>query len=455
MTNKIGNAAIIFIFCFVSACNSDVRPSAPITNAEQAARETIRQEVISAFLQQDFARLEAMAEQYRRSKSRTPSGLWTLGRFYAAFGSLYPQGTPPEVWLEASKATLSWAEKFPESPTPRIAHAAILSKYAWEIRGYREAGAVQEETWAPFHENQSSARAYLEQHKSIAAADPHWYALMLSILKTESADDETIKQYYLEGVSREPLYLPTHMEALYNFIPKWGGSAQEVDDFILLATRQVEKPQRDMLYARLYWASASNQYHDKDFFRETRADWPRMRRGMKAVVGEYPDVWNIFHFTNFACYAGDKKTTGEYMSLLQEHEADSWFENYTDYKLCKEWVFNGGPDIDRAQAMFYQKMAEEDLLQQQRLRRMEVNLRYKEQMLPEYAKRLQELQEKSRNTKVASMEEARAGGDELMKLHDMIHELKNRDVFTDWGLDYGETGPGSAPAGTEENQPAR
>lgn len=445
--NKIGSTVNLFFCCLVSACNSDIRSSAQITNAEQAARETIRQEVKSAFLQQDFARLEAMAQQYRGSKSRTPSGLWALGRFYAAFGSIYPQGTPPEVWLEASKATLSWVDKFPQSPTPRIAHAAILSKYAWEIRGYHEAGAVQDEAWAPFHENQSSARAYLEQHKSIAAADPHWYALMLSILKTEGADDETIKQYFLEGVQQEPLYLPTHMEALYNFIPKWSGSAQEVDDFILFATEQVEKAQRDMLYARLYWASSSNQYHGHDFFRETRADWPRMRRGMKSVVGEYPDLWNIFHFANFACYAGDKKTSREYLGLLREHEADSWFENYTDYKLCKEWVFNGGPDIELALEMFNQKMAEEDLLQQQQLRRIEVNLRYKERMLPEYARRLQELQEKSENTKVASLEEAKARGDEFMKLRDTIHELKNRDVHTDWGLDYGETGARSAPTG--------
>jgi hypothetical protein len=102
--------------------------------------------------------------------------------------------------------------------------------------------------------------------------------------------------------------------------------------------------------------------------------------------------------------------------------------------------------MERALAAFNEKMVAEDLLQQQRLRRMEINLQYREKMLPEYTKRLEELNEKSRNRKVFSLEEARATGDELKSLNDTIFELKNRDVFTDWGMDYEGAGSESSPS---------
>jgi hypothetical protein len=439
MTTTVGNLVRVSVLCLVSACSPDIRPPLQTTDAEQATRERIKQEVQKDFLKKDFAALEAKVAQYRQAKSRTPSGLWTLGRFYSAFSALYNEREPAESWLKASKIALAWAKQYPDSPAPHIVYAMMLSEYGWRFRGYDTASEVDDKAWEPFHKNQALARAYLEQHKSVAARDPNWYAVMLSILKTEDVDAETIRQYYLEGVKLEPLYLPLHMEALNNFIPKWGGSAEEVDDLILLATEQVEKSQRDMLYARLYWASMNFQFHEDEFFHVTKVNWPRMRRGMTAVVHEYPDIWNIFHFTFFACYAGDKEVAAIYIPVLQPYEAGSWFENYTAYKLCKEWIFNNGPNVDQALIEFNAKMQAEELEQQDRLlngdKYYKRNQQYKEQMKQEYARRRQELIQKSR-TVVPGTPAFDQMGHEFDKLDDLEMELNMRDPYTDWGLDY-------------------
>lgn len=438
MTKRTVLIVTISIIC-LAAVTYAVFTHKPVTNIEQATRGSVSQEVINAFLAKDFDKLEELAAKYRESKSRTPSGLWLLGRFYYAFYQIYGQRDSVEIWAQASKDAKEWINQFPDSPTPHIAYAHILSKIAWEHRGYGSGSQVEEDDWEPFHENQRSARAYLEQHKSIAARDPHWYALMLSILRTENVDDETIRQYYLEGVKLEPLYFPMHMEALYNFIPKWGGSIEAVDDFILLATRQVEESQRDMLYARLYWASVTNQFPEDRFFHETKVDWNRMKRGMKEVVTEYPDIWNIFYFTFFACFAGDKEVPTKYIPILLKYEGDSWFENYTGYKLCKEWIFNNGPNVAQALVEFNAEMEAEALWQQQLLRNgekyYEKNLRYKEQIIKDYERLKKEVAKKKFDP---SSEEVKRLYEEFGQLHELQHELHMRDLLTDWGLDYDE-----------------
>lgn len=315
--------------------------------SEIALRAQITQESELAFIDENFARLEEMARDYRTNRTRTPSGLWRLTVFYAGVqGVLDEARRSPPGMREAKMASHErrvrrWVERYPESPSAHIMSGIALIERAWSYRGSGYAHTVPPEAWPPFHEHVAKARAYLEEHKTIAAADPRWYQAMLEVARLQSWEQERFDTLLEEALTREPLYYQTYFEALEHLLPKWHGDVEAIERFAQAAVKRTAAQEGRGMYARIYWYASQVQY-DNDLFKKSLAVWPRMREGFDDVVARYPDPWNLNNFAKFACLAGDKAKTRELLARVQPQVVRQAWDPESLLQQCVAWATGEG-----------------------------------------------------------------------------------------------------------------
>lgn len=313
-----------------------------IAASEFAERNAITEATKRSFLSDNFEKLEKVSGVYRREKSRTPSGLWKLSIFYAAINEATGQckkGRDPDVaFPPLEEKARKWVEAYPASPTAHIVRSLVLTDRAWAHRGCGYAETVSEEGWVGFRRYIAAARANLEEHKAIAAVDPEWYEEMLTIARAQQWALNDFNGLFSEALAREPQYYQTYFMALEYLLPKWHGSAEEIEDFAQDAVGRTKDLEGQGMYARLYWYASQTQFKN-DIFRNSLAGWPQMKAGFEDIVRRYPDSWNLNNYARFACLARDKPKTVELLKRIDESSvvAEAWVPSLLKDE-CAAWA---------------------------------------------------------------------------------------------------------------------
>jgi len=200
-------------------------------------------------------------------------------------------------------------EKYPNTAFSALAEVEYWIAYAWNVRGSGYASSVTPDAWRLFRERMEKAEQILINTKPYSAELPNWYGQMIIV---QSALDRPLSErenVFLEGAKRYKTFLPIYFTMLNFMLPKWGGSWEVVDDFIKRSVEYTKKTEGNSMYARLYWAVFSGSGHSANFYRETPASWPKMKKGFEDLMVRYPkSSWNLNNFAKFACLAKDKKT---------------------------------------------------------------------------------------------------------------------------------------------------
>lgn len=276
------------------------------TQTEMQVRAEISASVSKAFLQRDFDLLEVRSKEYRVTKSRTPSGIWKLTTLYVAIGDAISRTTnnnPNNFGLVEGIAD-EWVSKYPNSPTAHIVKGLVYYYRGYSYRGSGFSKTVDQSAWKPYYELVATAKSYLEESKSIASVDPAWYELMLMIGRAEGWKRAQFQATLDEALKREPLFYQTYFAALEYFLPKWGGSIEEVEQLARAAMKRTEKVEGKGLYARVYWYASQTQFQAR-LFMDSQVEWKTMRQGFDDVIAKYPDAWNLNNYAKFACIAQD------------------------------------------------------------------------------------------------------------------------------------------------------
>ncbi|HDS0947730.1 TPA: DUF4034 domain-containing protein [Stenotrophomonas maltophilia] len=300
---------------------------------ELSERQSETRQASQLFEKQDFAALERLATRYRQPDQRFGSGVWKLSTYYAGLSRAFDYGQhDPAYWQAREKSVKAWLQRYPQSPAAHLTQARLLSHRGWSIRGSGYASTVRQEDWAPFHAYQQQAIDHLQQHKDVASVDPYWYELMEHLAIERSWTPEQFIALHDEGIARYPDYYPLYFAAVRYFAPKWGGDPQSLE---LYARRVMAMaPPRDqyMLYARLYWVAAQNDYQ-RGLFSKSAVDWPTMRRGFEDMMARYPDDWNLQAFAYFACLANDREQARVLMAKIEQPILAVWRDT-ADYYRC-------------------------------------------------------------------------------------------------------------------------
>ena len=285
--------------------------AAPSAAGELAERDRLASEVQGLAWGERFDTLEAMAQTFRTQGTRSESGLWRLSHFYAGLSKFLSHCA-----MSCEGILARWQGDYPDSPTLWLTRADHFITLAWEHRGTGLANTVQKESWKRFYDNIAKARQILEERKDIAAQDPVWYSMMLTVAIAQGWSATDVAALIDEGLDHAPSYYPIYFKAVEYYTPKWYGSAAAIERFARAAVERTRASEGLGLYARIYWYAAETQF-SINLFRDSHVVWADMKTGIDDVLKAYPDQWNINNFAHFACLAGDYDKARELAARIE------------------------------------------------------------------------------------------------------------------------------------------
>ncbi len=321
-----------------------------MVKTEVMERERVKNYVVVLLIQSDFKRLEELAEHYRTTKERTPSGLWYLTFFHAGveryLGTIRsrPQTLPPgKRWVGSAdemhaEIINEWQAAFPDSPNPYLARVVMLRQQAWRIRGGSYADKVPEEAWRPFHEKLIAARDYLIKHREIAGQDPEWYRLRINTATELGEPTELVMDTLTQAIAAEPYHYQTYFAAARHFLPKWGGESEYITALANMAIESTAEKDGMSLYARIYWYVWGQSKDGPLIFHDPDVSWAKMTAGMDDILTNYPDNWNINNFLYFSCVAGDRKQAKKMLDQMVVEPIMSVWKETALLNGCKDFA---------------------------------------------------------------------------------------------------------------------
>lgn len=324
------------------------------TRPNEPAEDTVIKETGRALLLKgDTRAFDELASQYRDSGERTASGTWKLALFYSAVDRrLYSPRDP--AWDRLQDTSDAWLAAQPHSVTAVIVNARLLTARAWAWRGDGMADQVDGPNWRPYSEYLERARSVLDQHAEMARLDGEWDALRISIAREQGASSQLVLDMARQALNRNPFYYPIHNAAVNALLPKWGGSAELIEDYVSTALERSRMHEGTQAYARIYYyvarTTASSALDDLNLM---GAKWPQMKQSLAELLRAFPSSFNQDVARAITCFSGDapafrllgRGSTGDIVSV-------AWWDTRDWRQGCNQWAFEGkhirGSPLDRA-----------------------------------------------------------------------------------------------------------
>jgi hypothetical protein len=183
----------------------------------------------------------------------------------------------------------------------------LFRSWAWSARGNGFANSVSRQTWEIFGTRLEMAAAGLREIRPRAATNPYWYQLALQIGGDQQVNNEELDKLFEEGAQKFPDYLGIYTARMRRFMPRWGGTVDELDAFIQAAADARRGVlDADERYAQLYAAYSAMESDEINIFAVGNADWQRIQDGFTRLRQRYPHSDFILNqYTKLACVAGD------------------------------------------------------------------------------------------------------------------------------------------------------
>ncbi len=236
-----------------------------------------------------FAELDAIASRLRSSRAQCANGTAHIRLFYDGFAML-PDYLPEKAWTDRIAIFEAWIAEHPASITPRVALANVWIEWAWRARSGRYASDVPRKGWELFGERLEESTKVLAAANTLTEKCPVWWELCQRIALGQSRPRDQYEALFASALRFDPKYVGFYVSKETYLLPRWFGGEGEGAAFIQEAADRVGGKDGDVLYARLIW-----QLQEKGIFKtncivkEFGASWPRLRRGLEAIVEQYPD----------------------------------------------------------------------------------------------------------------------------------------------------------------------
>lgn len=274
---------------------------------DPGALNTFSVVVASRFKQEKFEELDRFANQMQKTKARFPGGAWKLHRFIVALEEC-PGGVdrPEADWQAHLDRFRKWMALKPGSSLASVAYAHGLIKYAWKVRGDGWASEVSKEGWKPFGDRLEQAKKILQQTPRNQSRDPEWYLGMMTVALGQGWERGEYEKLFTEAIKSEPLYFGLYSAKAYYLLPRWHGEEGEWEDFAKDAADRIGGGEGDAMY--YFTVSGQVRFFDsKEFFKNPKISWPRMKRGFASIENEYRMSYSMLNaYCRNASRAGDR-----------------------------------------------------------------------------------------------------------------------------------------------------
>lgn len=284
--------------------------------------------------------IEAMASGYRDRKERTLSGIWKLVYFYIAY-ERHARGLGEQDIVQEIEFTERWRSAMPRSPTPIIVGAIFrqaLGRLVLQMRrDIEDSGGnnpMQEDYMArflPLVDTQS----YLAAHKQVGASDPMWFAYFIEAGSQKCDGLEDTWKSLVEGANAHPGFHQMYFEYLEtaaNCVSNIGELEPQISKVAELGKSASREP-GEAMYARLQWV-----IHDRiagpATFELPTFEKARMLAGMRDILSQYNEPWNINNLAKFACEMREQAVMDDLLTKALEHPVLIVWRSPNSFETC-------------------------------------------------------------------------------------------------------------------------
>ena len=303
-------------------------------------RDQFMAAVAQNFAREDFATLEALAEELRQSRERLGDGIWLSDAFFSAF-HLVPEATAERCALFESRLA-HWETARPGSLVVLLVKAGFHRDLAWKSRTARSARKVTPEGWEGFRRELAVARQLLDDHPA-AKMYPEYFCILQDIALGQGWPKADYFRLFDEATRSEPEYYKFYFNTACYLLPRWYGRKGEWEAF---AEAQRQKHgaggEGDALYTRIAWSLSVS--YGRHFFHESAISWDVMAAGFDYLIKQYPDSRHLKNaYANFAWKAGDRARLGPALEAIRPDPDMEIWVNLENVRLAEHLANSTSP----------------------------------------------------------------------------------------------------------------
>ncbi len=241
--------------------------------------DEVKKKAVELLKAEDFAALDTLAATIRQQGYDIRQSYPELRGFYSAFD--VKEGANEREWLDQQGKLTRWSQVRPESLAAKIALANWYLNYGWKARGTAYANQVSDEGWKLMRERLHQSAQILKSVPEGMVDDPEYYRTWI-YLETEPGESNADcgKTAVIKGSNLAKEYYPLYSDRAYFLLPKWFGNPGDWERFLLNTANSFSGEKGDILYARI--ARAEAHHYGENFFKESQADYARIKRGYLA-----------------------------------------------------------------------------------------------------------------------------------------------------------------------------
>lgn len=277
-----------------------------------------------------YPELEAIAATLRRQAVRLPWGDCALAQLYRTLTDYH--GLSDEEWAGVLAANAEWQKAFPESPTPRVARAMLMTAYAWDARGSDLADTVSQKGWKLFGERLAEARKALDFPDGMED-DPHRHAELCWIAMAEGEQEERVGQEFQAALALDPGCSTAWSNRAVSLLPRWGGKPGDLGRLARTAAQE----HGPATTAHVGWWALD--YAGAEVFREDGLDFEDVQAGFQALMGQYGPAAVLRNRAAYAaCLAGERSAAHSALEAVGADWDPALWSSAAHLARWKEWA---------------------------------------------------------------------------------------------------------------------
>jgi len=289
-----------------------------------AARQDVGCDAQRMFVVGDYRALDALMNKYVSNLSDLPDGSSHFQGIIEGLDDLFQYGGL--TIQQAMAHTSDWRRAVPGSVNSELVEALMFSDWAYAARGNGYSNTVSPQAELVYEYRDEMVSAGLHEVARRAASNPLWYELSLFLGRNQSLPLEKLEEIYSAGEKKFPDYLPLKRRMLNILMPRWLGSYELIDHFIMRSSTHEGLKTDAGKYARLYLMYGVMEGEAFDVVQSARANGTIMRSGVSELRRKYPDSDYILNIVGrFYCTDGDWSAYRNIRPLLRSRpSAQAW-----------------------------------------------------------------------------------------------------------------------------------
>ncbi|MBI5909505.1 MAG: DUF4034 domain-containing protein [Betaproteobacteria bacterium] len=197
----------------------------------------------------NFSQLEQIASALQRDYE---SGLMTGDNYLDALGNFLPQEQHlSPVWQGHVE---EWVKLYPMSYAAQHTLGKFYFSYGWLLRGNEYAKNTTQKQFDDLARNLGAAEKHLLNATTLIARPFPSYCLLIRVARGLS--NSKTNDYFVAAEKADPSSYWSKREFLIGISPKWGGSFEAMDEFMIAARKKPMRPEglaileRDALFLK-------------------------------------------------------------------------------------------------------------------------------------------------------------------------------------------------------------